>query len=166
MFETQRRKIGEVTGILKQCATYQMQLIQYMEQMHHSFVKVPRDILVVNAKHLQTKVDRTLANLYELDGLVSMVMNLMDTSAPSANFAHEGEKESASNLSSLKHFRTVKEGRMTLEEAQLHLQEVKRLVDLKVEREKSEKKLRRLTSEQLRLHEQELAEIETHRSQH
>ncbi|GKB84164.1 hypothetical protein Tco_0956436, partial [Tanacetum coccineum] len=93
-----KRKMGEVIGILRQCVTHQMQLIQYMEQMLHSSVKLPRDILVVNSKHLQTKVDRTLANLYELVGWVSRVMNLMDTSAPSANAAVEEENESQSQI--------------------------------------------------------------------
>ncbi|GKA52896.1 hypothetical protein Tco_0746211 [Tanacetum coccineum] len=48
-------KIGEVTGLLKQCTIHQMQLINYMEQILHSSVKVPKDILVVNVKYLHTK---------------------------------------------------------------------------------------------------------------
>ncbi|GJU74985.1 hypothetical protein Tco_1266390 [Tanacetum coccineum] len=46
------------------------------------------------------------------------------------------------------------------------LQEVKRLSDLKAEREKSEKKLRMQTPVQLRAQEEELAEIKTKRIQH
>ncbi|GJU89191.1 hypothetical protein Tco_1301614 [Tanacetum coccineum] len=65
-------------------------------QILHSSVKVPRDILVVNAKHLQTKVDITSADLHELVGLVSRVVNLRDTLAPSANVAAKGEKKSQS----------------------------------------------------------------------
>ncbi|GJZ20645.1 hypothetical protein Tco_0557235 [Tanacetum coccineum] len=41
------------------------------------------------------------------------------------------------NLSSLKHFRKTEEGPMTIEEAQLQLQETKRLVDLKAAKDKS-----------------------------
>ncbi|GJR55697.1 hypothetical protein Tco_1406218 [Tanacetum coccineum] len=55
-----------------------------------------RDIWVVNDKHLQTKVDRLSVDLHELVGLVSKVLNLIDTSAPYANVAVEGEKESQS----------------------------------------------------------------------
>ncbi|GJV50186.1 hypothetical protein Tco_1440398 [Tanacetum coccineum] len=58
--------IGEVNGLLRQCVKHQMQLINYIEQILHSSVKAPRDILVVNAKHLQNKMDRTLADLHEL----------------------------------------------------------------------------------------------------
>ncbi|GKA59779.1 hypothetical protein Tco_0759092 [Tanacetum coccineum] len=68
-------------------------IIQYMDQMLHSSVKVPKDIWVFNAKHLQTKVDMTSADLHELVRLVSRVVNLMDTSAPSANVVAEGEKD-------------------------------------------------------------------------
>ncbi|GJV43003.1 hypothetical protein Tco_1427539, partial [Tanacetum coccineum] len=42
------------------------------------------------------------------------------------------ERGSTPNLSNLKHFRTAEEGPMTLEEAQLQLQETKRLAYLKV----------------------------------
>nr|GEV21490.1 reverse transcriptase domain-containing protein [Tanacetum cinerariifolium] len=64
------------------------------------------------------------------------------------------------------HFRVVRELAMTLEEAKLQLQEAKRLADLKVEREKPEKKLKMMTPEQLQAHEQELAKIESQRLQH
>ncbi|GJX44497.1 hypothetical protein Tco_0261173 [Tanacetum coccineum] len=60
-------KIGEVNGILTQCAKHQMLLINYIEKILHSSVKVPRDILVVTTKHLQTKVDRTSDDLHELE---------------------------------------------------------------------------------------------------
>ncbi|GJU55650.1 hypothetical protein Tco_1229364 [Tanacetum coccineum] len=49
------------------------------------------------------------------------------------------------NLSSLKHFITTEEGPMTHEEAQLQLQEAKRLADFKATKDKSEEKLRRPT---------------------
>ncbi|GJW45073.1 hypothetical protein Tco_0073872 [Tanacetum coccineum] len=156
-------------------------------------LETQRDILVVNAKNLQTKVDRTLDDLYKLVRLVPRIMNLMDTSTPSTNATTKGEKEtdkgkgiaqtsdddelkkimpymeeggSVPNLSSLKHFRTTKKGPMILEEVKLQLPEVKRLANLKAKREKLEKKLKRLASEQLRAQEQELTEIETQRAQH
>ncbi|GJS02844.1 hypothetical protein Tco_0319352 [Tanacetum coccineum] len=131
--------MGEVNGLHRQCAKHQMQLINYIEQIHHSFVKVPKDILVVNAKHLQTKVDRTSADLHELVELVSQLVKLMDTSTPFTNATVEGEKD---------------------------FKKFKRLANLKVKREKSEKKLRRLTPEQLRAQKEELAEIEAKRVQH
>nr|GEV06523.1 hypothetical protein [Tanacetum cinerariifolium] len=55
---------------------------------------------------------------------------------------------------------------MTPDEAQLQHQEVKRLADLRAERKKLEKKLRRPTTKQLRAQEDELAEIEAKRVQH
>ncbi|GJS05953.1 hypothetical protein Tco_0362749 [Tanacetum coccineum] len=54
----------------------------------------------------------------------------------------------------------VGEGPMTLEEAKLHMQEVKRLADLKSKKEKSAKKLRRLTPYQIRAQEEEFATTE------
>ncbi|GJU60740.1 hypothetical protein Tco_1238506 [Tanacetum coccineum] len=51
------------------------------------------------------------------------------------SFMEEGG--SAPSLSSLKHFRTVEEGSMTLKEAKLQLQETKRLTDLKAAKDKS-----------------------------
>ncbi|GJU79105.1 hypothetical protein Tco_1276175 [Tanacetum coccineum] len=60
----------------------------------HSSVKAPRDILVVNAKHLQTKVDRTSNDLQELVELVTQLMHIIDSVAPPTNATIEGEKES------------------------------------------------------------------------
>nr|GEZ08121.1 hypothetical protein [Tanacetum cinerariifolium] len=58
----------------------------------------------------------------------------------------------------------VKEGPMTLKEAKLQMQEVKRLANLKAKKEKSEKKIRSvLTPEQLRVQKEELGEIEAKR---
>ncbi|GKF26114.1 hypothetical protein Tco_0082008, partial [Tanacetum coccineum] len=193
-------------------------------------------------------------DLHELVGLVSRIVNLMYTLAPSANVAAEGEKESQSqpekttddiqttkvptpakgepqtteasvgqnssalvvhstdeiheqllskklkvvmeipnkgnviaqstdddalkeitpyinkggstpSLSSL-HFKAAGTLPMTIEGAQLQLQETKRIADLKAAKEKSEEKLKRLTLEQLKAQEQELAEIESQRAQH
>ncbi|GKA92300.1 hypothetical protein Tco_0814225 [Tanacetum coccineum] len=65
-----KREIEEVNGLLGQCAKHQMQLINYIETILHSSVKVPWDILVVDAKHLKTKVEKTSADLHELVELV------------------------------------------------------------------------------------------------
>ncbi|GJU89190.1 hypothetical protein Tco_1301613 [Tanacetum coccineum] len=54
---------------------------------------------------------------------------------------------------------------MIIEGARLQLQETKRLADLKAAKEKSEN-LKRLTLEQLKAQEQELAEIESQRARH
>ncbi|GJW09431.1 putative reverse transcriptase domain-containing protein [Tanacetum coccineum] len=57
-------------------------------------LEIPRDILVVNAKNLQTKVDKTSIDMHELVGLMSRVVNLMDISALPASATAEEEKES------------------------------------------------------------------------
>ncbi|GJY59882.1 hypothetical protein Tco_0459774 [Tanacetum coccineum] len=67
----------------------------------HSFVKVPKDILVVNVKPLQIKVDRTLVDLHELIELVSQLVKIMDTSAPSTNAVVKREKDSGVSQYSL-----------------------------------------------------------------
>ncbi|GJT77275.1 hypothetical protein Tco_1044000 [Tanacetum coccineum] len=74
--------------------------------------------------------------------------NTKDALKQSLPFMKEGG--SAPSLSSLQHFRMAGEGPMTFEEAQLQLQETKRLAELKDAKEKSEEKLRRLTLEQLK----------------
>nr|GFA78817.1 hypothetical protein [Tanacetum cinerariifolium] len=50
-----KKHIGAVNELLKWNSKHHMQLINYLEQMVHSSVQVPRDIMVINAKHLQTK---------------------------------------------------------------------------------------------------------------
>ncbi|GJV86647.1 hypothetical protein Tco_1530585 [Tanacetum coccineum] len=71
------------------------------------------------------------------------------------------EGRSTPNLPNLHHFRAAGDGPMTLEEAKLQIQEVKRLADLKGEKENLEKKLRKaLTLEQLKAQEEELVAIE------
>ncbi|GJS09607.1 hypothetical protein Tco_0366403 [Tanacetum coccineum] len=71
-----------------------MQRINYIEQILHSSVKVPKDILVINDKHLQTKVERTSTDLHELVGLGFQLVRIMDSVAPSANASTDGEKDS------------------------------------------------------------------------
>ncbi|GKB47614.1 hypothetical protein Tco_0898367, partial [Tanacetum coccineum] len=61
-----RVKMGEVIGLFRRTAKHQMQLISYLEQVLHPTVKVPDDILVVNAKNLTSKVNKTLADMNEL----------------------------------------------------------------------------------------------------
>ncbi|GJY14087.1 hypothetical protein Tco_0383396 [Tanacetum coccineum] len=63
-------------------------------------------------------------------------------------------------------FSATEEGPMTIEEAQLQLQEAKRRVDLKAAKDKSEAKLKRLTPTQLKAQAQVLTEIKSERAQH
>ncbi|GJV13610.1 hypothetical protein Tco_1355151 [Tanacetum coccineum] len=57
------------------------------------------------------------------------------------------EGGSTPKLPNLHQFSTAREGPLTLEEAKLQMQEIKRLDDLKAEKEKSEKKLKRMIDE-------------------
>ncbi|GJR69565.1 hypothetical protein Tco_0015630 [Tanacetum coccineum] len=69
-------------------------LISYLEQLVHSTVKVPRDIMVINAKQLQTKVEKNDADIFELVELTREIVKLMEL-APAFNTASaKGEKES------------------------------------------------------------------------
>ncbi|GJT89647.1 hypothetical protein Tco_1078492 [Tanacetum coccineum] len=150
----------------------------------HSSVKVPRDILTVNAKHLQTKVDKISADLHEMIYLVSQLVRIVDSVTPSFNAAAEGEKESQAQydltaeihttaqeeqqptdeepLSSTamvihsdfaeplaKKLKTAGEGPLTFEEAKLQMQEIKRLADLKAEKENELLEIHALTSKRL-----------------
>ncbi|GJU78870.1 hypothetical protein Tco_1275940 [Tanacetum coccineum] len=67
-----------------------MQLNAYLEQVLHSKVKVPNDLLVINAKNLTTKVNKTLADMNELVWLVTRVVYLMEPSPPLVSVAAEG----------------------------------------------------------------------------
>ncbi|GJR51732.1 hypothetical protein Tco_1402253 [Tanacetum coccineum] len=69
---------------------YQMQLIQYLEQMVHSTVQIPRDILVVNAKQLQIKVEKNAADIHEQGEKESQVQSVptMEVSAPTQGEQH------------------------------------------------------------------------------
>ncbi|GKC19562.1 hypothetical protein Tco_1021712 [Tanacetum coccineum] len=74
------------------------------------------------------------------------------------------EKGLAHSLPNLQQFTAARDRPMTIEEAKLEMQEAKRLADLKAEREKAKKKIRRiLTPEQLKAQENELAMIEAKR---
>ncbi|GJW87598.1 hypothetical protein Tco_0162938 [Tanacetum coccineum] len=157
--ESKRSKIGEVTRLLKQCTIHQMQLINYMEQILHSSVKVPKDILVVNVKYLHTKTIKVPVLAQE----EPQTADASDGQNSSALVVHSTTKEPPSKipkvvmeiptipslvpLNSIKPITVdnipfeqlfanlaVEEGAMTLKEAKLQLQEVKRLADLKAQR--------------------------------
>nr|GEX30026.1 hypothetical protein [Tanacetum cinerariifolium] len=75
------------------------------------------------------------------------------------------ESGSTPSLSTLYQFKTVGEGSLALEEAKLQIQEIKRLAELKAEKEKSKKKLKMvLTPEQQKAQEKELAAYEVKRA--
>nr|GEW91600.1 hypothetical protein [Tanacetum cinerariifolium] len=69
-----KRQMGAINELFRQSAKHQMQLIHYIKQMLHSTVKVPRDIMVVIAKHLQTKVENDASNVHEMVELVHDLM--------------------------------------------------------------------------------------------
>ncbi|GKA21604.1 hypothetical protein Tco_0701593 [Tanacetum coccineum] len=88
-------------------------------------------------------IDQYIASLFSL-GLSDYAIHKKGGSAPS--------------LPNLQHFRAVRDRPMTMEDSKLQMQEAKSLADLKDEREKAEKKIRRiLTPEQLRAQEEKLA---------
>ncbi|GJY04118.1 hypothetical protein Tco_0370058 [Tanacetum coccineum] len=60
--------------------------------LKNHFPQVPFDLLVVNAKNLTTKVNKTSTDMNELVGLVSRVVQLIETSPSPVNAAAEGEK--------------------------------------------------------------------------
>nr|GEY75696.1 hypothetical protein [Tanacetum cinerariifolium] len=71
------------------------------------------------------------------------------------------ERGSTPNLSTLYQFRTIREGSLTLEEAKLQILEIKRLAELKAEKEKLKMVL---TPEQQKAQEEELAAYEVKRA--
>nr|GEY09255.1 hypothetical protein [Tanacetum cinerariifolium] len=218
-----KKHIGVVNDMPRWNAKHQMQLIQYLEKMLHSTVYIPRDILFVNAKQLQIKVEKNAVDIHKLVKLVCEIVLLMDLVPTSTKAATKGEKEptiidnipceqfienlfstcsselspppprladkgkgesyvsddeqlkqimpllkeggSAPSLSNLHQFRTADEGPLTLEEAKLQMQEIKRLADLKAKKEKSDKKLKKvMTPEELKAQEVELAAYEAKRA--
>ncbi|GJV72458.1 hypothetical protein Tco_1492453 [Tanacetum coccineum] len=93
LISTSKVKMGEVVGLLRETAKYYMQLISYMKQVIHSTVKVPNNILVVNAKSLTSQVNRTSTDMNELVRLISRDVQLMETSALPVNVDDEGENK-------------------------------------------------------------------------
>ncbi|GJW80162.1 hypothetical protein Tco_0144137 [Tanacetum coccineum] len=79
-----KKQIGTMNELLRWNAKHQMQLIQYLEQLVHSQVRVPRDIMVINAKQLQTKVEKSATNICELVELTKEIVRLMNL-APAFN---------------------------------------------------------------------------------
>ncbi|GJR32877.1 retrovirus-related pol polyprotein from transposon TNT 1-94 [Tanacetum coccineum] len=74
------------------------------------------------------------------------------------------EGGSAPSFSNLHQFRATGEGPLTLEDANLQMQEIKRLADLKAEKEKSEKRIKRVLSlDELRAQAKELYAYEAKR---
>ncbi|GKG34052.1 hypothetical protein Tco_0434211 [Tanacetum coccineum] len=69
---------------VEECQAPDAAMIQYLEKMVHSTVQIPKDILVINAKQLQTKVKR----------MQLTSINWWNLFVTSANAAIEGEKES------------------------------------------------------------------------
>ncbi|GJV84391.1 hypothetical protein Tco_1524289 [Tanacetum coccineum] len=82
----------------KQIDSLSAQLIKYIKQILHSTVKVPRDIMVVNAQHLQTKVEKNASDLHELVELVCQLVCIIDSVAPPVNAATEERKSFRHNL--------------------------------------------------------------------
>nr|GEU89564.1 hypothetical protein [Tanacetum cinerariifolium] len=75
--------------------------------------EIPRDILVINARQLVTKVEKNATDIHELVELVHELVRLIDPVPTSANTATKGEK-------------TTSEGPLTLKEEKLQMQEIKR----------------------------------------
>ncbi|GJY02548.1 hypothetical protein Tco_0360700 [Tanacetum coccineum] len=61
---------------------------------HPPSVQVPRHIMVINAKHFQTKVEKNAFDLHEFVGFESQLVRLVDSVAPPNSAATEGEKGS------------------------------------------------------------------------
>ncbi|GKA37374.1 hypothetical protein Tco_0723939 [Tanacetum coccineum] len=82
-------------------AKHHMQLISYLEQMVHSTVSVPRDITVINAKQLQTKVKKNATDIFELVELTREIVRLMDLAPASARAAAKGRERGEKMSSAL-----------------------------------------------------------------
>ncbi|GKE46670.1 hypothetical protein Tco_1477928, partial [Tanacetum coccineum] len=89
-----RGKIDEVANLLRQSAKHHMQLIMYIEQILHSTVKIPTNLLleIVTTKNITTMVNKTSADMTGLVELVSRIACNMDTSPPPFSVAAKGEK--------------------------------------------------------------------------
>ncbi|GJR59843.1 retrovirus-related pol polyprotein from transposon TNT 1-94 [Tanacetum coccineum] len=87
-----KKQIGIVNKLLKWNAKNQLMLIKYLEEMVHSPVRILRDIMVVNAKHLQTKVEKNAVDILELLNLIQEFISLIDPILASPKATTEGEK--------------------------------------------------------------------------
>ncbi|GJW62638.1 retrovirus-related pol polyprotein from transposon TNT 1-94 [Tanacetum coccineum] len=65
-----KKEIRAVNELLRWNAKHQLQLIKYLEQMVHSQVRVPRDIMVINAKQLQTKIKKNVSDILKFVDLI------------------------------------------------------------------------------------------------
>nr|GEU33160.1 retrovirus-related Pol polyprotein from transposon TNT 1-94 [Tanacetum cinerariifolium] len=108
-----KKQIGEVNDLLRWNAKHQMQVIKYLEQMVHSQARVHRDIMVINAKHLQTEVEKNAADILELMELTREIIKLIDFAPTSSKAAAKGEKDA------------TEEGPPTLKEAKAQMEEIK-----------------------------------------
>ncbi|GKE42543.1 hypothetical protein Tco_1469827 [Tanacetum coccineum] len=81
----------------------QLEPIMYMEQMLHSTVKIPIDLLpgIVTAKNLTIMVNKTSADMNELVGLVSWILHFMESTPPPVNIVAKGEKSAQDEPSKL-----------------------------------------------------------------
>ncbi|GJS35436.1 hypothetical protein Tco_0533818 [Tanacetum coccineum] len=143
--------------------------------------QIPRDILVVNAKQLVTKAEKNAADIHELVKLVREQMSsalIVHSSAdephvkklkvvlediPIPSLTQQGG--SAPKNLNLHQFSAAEEGPLTLEETKAQMEEIKRLDVLKAEKEKYEKRLKKvLTSQELKAQAAELAAYEAKRA--
>ncbi|GJT16320.1 hypothetical protein Tco_0875026 [Tanacetum coccineum] len=56
--------------------------------------RVPRDIMIINAKQLQTKVEKNAVDIHELVELTKKIVRLIDLALASTKAATKGDKES------------------------------------------------------------------------
>ncbi|GJR56177.1 hypothetical protein Tco_1406698 [Tanacetum coccineum] len=174
--------------------------------------RVSREIMVINAKQLQTKVEKNATDISKLVELTTEIVRLMDL-APAFNMmAVKGEKEcpqqstptedvplhaqgeqvddkgkgiaqtfnddhmkqlmpileqggSIPKLLNLHQFSAAREGPLTIKEAKAQMEEIKRLAELKADKEKTEKRLKKLmTLDELRAHVEGTATYEAKRA--
>ncbi|GKE02521.1 hypothetical protein Tco_1390504 [Tanacetum coccineum] len=67
--------------------------VAHTGEVKEEYFRHCRGVTMVNAQHLTTKVNRTSANMIELVGLMSRIVQRMETSAPPASATAEGENE-------------------------------------------------------------------------
>nr|GEU63188.1 hypothetical protein [Tanacetum cinerariifolium] len=80
-----------VNDLLRQLAKHMMQLIMYIEKIIHSSNQVPMDIMVINAKNMQTNVEKNAADIDELVELVRELMRIIDLVPVPANADTKGD---------------------------------------------------------------------------
>ncbi|GKC57228.1 hypothetical protein Tco_1084826 [Tanacetum coccineum] len=105
-----KKQISTVNELLRWNAKNQIMLIKYLEEMVHSLIRIPRDIMVVNAKQLQSKVEKNATDILELVNLIRELVSMIDPIPASPKAATEGE-----NVSSQPKSDQVKENKPTAE---------------------------------------------------